>query len=90
VAGLRKFLERPHQGAPVRTDFNLTDTGILLIDGKWQRASSLRLTPLQLTVQWQNGQLGQIAQLLSGKDRGWRGGVSVKGASGGNPGSVDD
>jgi AsmA protein len=73
------------KGAPVRTDFNLTDTGILLIDGKWQRASSLRLTPLQLTVQWQNGQLGQITQLLSGKDRGWRGGVSVKARLAGTP-----
>lgn len=73
------------KGAPVRTDFNLTDTGILLIDGKWQRASSLRLTPLQLTVQWQNGQLGQITQLLSGKDRGWRGGVSVKAGLAGTP-----
>ena len=73
------------KGAPVRTDFNLTDTGVLLIDGKWQRASSLRLTPLQLTVQWQNGQLGQITQLLSGKDRGWRGGVSVKARLAGTP-----
>jgi AsmA family len=73
------------KGAPVRTDFNLTDTGILLIDAKWQRASSLRLTPLQLTVQWQNGQLGQITQLLSGKDRGWRGGVSVKARLAGTP-----
>jgi AsmA protein len=73
------------KGAPVRTDFNLTDTGILLIDGKWQRASSLRLTPLQFTVQWQNGQLGQITQLLSGKDRGWRGGVSVKARLAGTP-----
>jgi hypothetical protein len=73
------------KGAPVRTDFNLTDTGILLIDGKWQRASSLRLTPLQLTVQWQNGQLGQITQLLSGKDRGWRGGLSVKARLAGTP-----
>jgi hypothetical protein len=61
---------------PVRTDFNLTDTGLLQINAMWQRASSLRLTPVQLTVQWRNGQLGQITKLLSGKDRGWRGGVS--------------
>ena len=32
---------------PVRTDFNLTDTGLLQIDATWQRASSLRLTPMQ-------------------------------------------
>ncbi len=61
---------------PVRTDFNLTDTGLLQINATWQRASSLRLTPVQIAVQWRNGQLGQITQLLSGKDRGWRGGLN--------------
>ena len=70
---------------PVRTDFNLTDTGLLQIDATWQRASNLRLTPLQLTVQWQKGQLGQITKLLSGKDRGWRGGVDFTANLSGTP-----
>jgi len=70
---------------PVRTDFNLTDTGLLQINATWQRAASLRLTPMQLTVQWQKGQLGQITKLLSGKDRGWRGGVSFTANLSGNP-----
>ena len=70
---------------PVRTDFNLTDTGLLQINATWQRARSLRLTPMQLTVQWQNGQLGQITKLLSGKDRGWRGGVSFTAKLSGTP-----
>lgn len=70
---------------PVRTDFNLTDTGLLQINATWQRASSLRLTPLQLTVQWQKGQLGQITKLLSGKDRGWRGGVNLTANLSGTP-----
>jgi len=65
------------KAAPVRTDFNLTDTGQLQIDASWQRAQSLRATPMQIAVQWRNGQLGQITQLLSGKDRGWRGGVNL-------------
>ena len=65
------------KAAPVRTDFNLTDTGLLQIDAKWQRAPSLRATPLQVAVQWQTGQLGQITKLLSGRDRGWRGGLSL-------------
>ena len=73
------------KGAPVRTDFNLTDTGILTIDGKWQRASNLRQTPLQVSAQWQGGQIGQITKLLSGKDRGWRGGLSVKARLAGTP-----
>ncbi|MGA2357761.1 MAG: AsmA family protein [Terriglobales bacterium] len=70
---------------PVRTDFNLTDTGLFQIDATWQRAQSLRSTPLQITVQWQKGQLGQITKLLSGKDRGWRGGVSFTAKVSGTP-----
>jgi AsmA family len=70
---------------PVRTDFNLTDTGLLQINATWQRASSLRLTPVQFTVQWQNGQLGQITKLLSGKDGGWRGGVNFAANVSGTP-----
>jgi hypothetical protein len=70
---------------PVRTDFNLTDTGLVLINAKWQRASNLRQTPIEITVRWQNGQLGQITQLLSGKDRGWRGGVDFSAKLSGTP-----
>jgi hypothetical protein len=73
------------KAAPVRTDFNLTDTGLLQINATWQRASSLRLTPVQFTVQWQNGQLGQITKLLSGKDGGWRGGVNFTANVSGTP-----
>ena len=70
---------------PVRTDFNLTDTGLLQINATWQRAASLRLTPVQFTVRWQNGQLGQITKLLSGKDGGWRGGVNFTANVSGTP-----
>src|SRR5208283_712706 len=70
---------------PVRTDFNLTDTGLVQINATWQRAPSLRLTPVQITAQWQKGQLGQITTLLSGKDRGWRGGVSFTANLSGTP-----
>ena len=73
------------QAEPVRTDFHLTDTGLIQINAKWQRASNLRQTPLEITVRWQNGQLGQITQLLSGKDRGWRGGVDISAKLSGNP-----
>jgi len=70
---------------PVRTDFNLTDTGLVQINATWQRAQSLGLTPVQITVQWRNGQLGQITQLLSGKDRGWRGAVNFTANLSGTP-----
>jgi AsmA family len=70
---------------PVRTDFNLTDTGLLRINATWQRATSLRTTPLQIAVQWQKGQLGQISKLLTGNDRGWRGGLNVTAKISGAP-----
>jgi len=70
---------------PVRTDFHLTDTGLVQIDATWHRSASLRSTPLQLTAQWQNGQLGQITTLLSGKDRGWRGEVNFTANLSGTP-----
>jgi hypothetical protein len=70
---------------PVRTDFNLTDTGVIQINATWQRASSLRSTPVQIAAQWRNGQLGQITTLLSGKDRGWRGGVTFRANLSGTP-----
>jgi hypothetical protein len=62
---------------PVRTDFNLSDTGLLRVSATWQRASRLGETPVQATLQWDRGQLGQITKLFSGRDRGWRGGVSL-------------
>jgi AsmA-like protein len=70
---------------PLRTDFNLSDTGLLQLNATWQRASDLRATPVQVTAQWQQGHLGQISKLLSGKDRGWRGGVSFAADLSGTP-----
>lgn len=70
---------------PVRTDFNLSDTGQIKVNGTWQRASSLRQTPLQFTVQWDGGQLGQVTKFFSGRDRGWRGGITVSADLSGTP-----
>src|SRR6202158_1892834 len=70
---------------PVRTDFNLSDTGLVQINATWQRAPNLWLTPVEITARWQNGQLGQITKLLSGQDRGWRGGVSFTAKLSGTP-----
>jgi hypothetical protein len=70
---------------PVRTDFNLTDTGVVQLNATWERASTLSDTPVQVAVQWQKGQLGQITKLFSGRDRGWRGGVSFEANLSGTP-----
>ena len=70
---------------PVRTDFNLTDTGTIQVNASWQRAASLSDTPVQVAVQWQKGQLGQLTKLFSGRDRGWRGGVNLQANLSGTP-----
>ncbi len=62
---------------PLRTDFNLSDTGILNVEGTWQRSPDLHETPLNFTVEWSQAQLGQLTKLISGQDKGWRGAVSA-------------
>jgi hypothetical protein len=62
---------------PMRTDFNVTDTGLLKVNGTWQRASNLRDTPLQFNIQWSDAQLGQVTKLIYGEDKGWRGAVRL-------------
>lgn len=62
---------------PFRGDVNLNDTGTLRVNGTWQRAPSLRDTPMQFSVEWDRPQLGQLTKFLSGEDKGWRGGVQV-------------
>jgi AsmA family/AsmA-like C-terminal region len=73
---------------PVRTDFNLSDTGTVRIQGSWQRAASLRDTPLQFVVQWDRSQLGQATTLFYGSDQGWRGAVAVSATLSGTPGDL--
>jgi hypothetical protein len=73
---------------PVRTDMNLSDTGLLRVDGTWQRAGSLRDTPLRFSVEWQRAQLGQLTKLISGNDKGWRGDVQMEAALSGKPSAM--
>ena len=61
------------EARPVRTDVNIADTGVLQLDGRFQRASNLRDTPLYLKLGFSDGPLGQITKLLYARDRGWRG-----------------
>ncbi len=70
---------------PMRTDFNLSDTGLLAIDGSWQRSANLHETPVQFTVQWDGAQLGQVTKLTLGQDKGWRGGVRFSAKLTGTP-----
>jgi hypothetical protein len=70
---------------PMRTDFNLSDTGQVRMTGTWERSASLRNTPVQFSLQWDEGQLGQLTKLLSGEDKGWRGTVRLQANLDGSP-----
>ena len=76
------------KGQPLRTDMSLSDTGMLRMNGTWQRAGSLRETPLQFTMAWERAQLGQMSKLVLGSDRGWRGEVEMGATLNGTPGEM--
>jgi AsmA family len=73
---------------PTRTDFNLSDTGILRVTGSWQRAAALRDTPVQFTFLWDRAQLGQLTKLAYGNDKGWRGAVRLAAGFSGTPANL--
>ena len=76
------------KGRPVRTDANLGDTGTVSVEGSLQRADKLSETPLSLRVRMQQAQLGQVTQLIYGRDRGWRGTVQLDAQLLGTPDSM--
>lgn len=73
---------------PVRTDVNISDTGVLKVNGRLQRAVHLRDLPLELHASLTGAQLGQITKLVYGRDRGWRGAVEVNAALSGTPANL--
>ncbi len=73
---------------PVRTDLNLSDTGLLQINGTWQRAQTFRDTPLDFTVEWSRAQLGQFTKLFTGNDKGWRGTIQLDVEMSGSPANL--
>jgi hypothetical protein len=74
---------------PVRTDLNSNDTGILQVNGTWQRAEVVRDTPLEFSMEWSHAQLGQLTKLFTGSDRGWRGGVQLDVTLTGTPAKLE-
>jgi hypothetical protein len=70
---------------PFRTDLNLNDTGLLQVNGTWQRADALRDTPLLFNIEWNRAQLGQLTKFFTGNDQGWRGEVLLDVTLAGTP-----
>ncbi len=77
------------EAKPVRTDFNLTDTGTVNLAGSWERSATLHDTPLKFNVQWDHAQLGQLTKLFCGDDKGWRGGILFSSTITGTPASLE-
>ena len=76
------------EARPMRTDVSINDTGTLKLDGRFDRASSLRDTPVNLKLTFTGGPLGQITTLIYGRDRGWRGTVSSNAILAGTPAAL--
>jgi Uncharacterized protein involved in outer membrane biogenesis len=70
---------------PFRTDMNLNDMGLLQVNGTWQRAETIRDTPLQVEIEWSRAQLGQLTKFITGNDKGWRGTILLDVAIKGTP-----
>jgi AsmA protein len=76
------------KASPIRTDANLTDTGVINVSGMWQRSPVFHETPVQLSFEWKQAQIGQVSRLIYGSDKGWRGSVLLDGALVGTPGKL--
>jgi hypothetical protein len=73
------------EARPIRTDGNLTDTGTVRLDGSAIRGATLADTTLRFDFAWEKAQLGNLTQLVWGRDRGWRGALDVDGSIAGTP-----
>jgi hypothetical protein len=74
------------EAQPVRTDLDLdlSDTGLLRVEGSLHRASAIGEMPIDLQSEWSSAPLGQIARLLIGRDTDWRGNLEITGTIKGN------
>jgi len=73
---------------PMRTDVEISDTGMLRVEGRFQSANQLRNMPVALKAEFNQGQLGQVTKLIYGRDRGWRGGTSATANLTGTPAAL--
>ncbi len=76
------------EARPTRADVPVSETGILLVDGGFQRATRLRDTPFRLKLSYTKGQLGQVTALVYGRDRGWRASVTSTATLSGTPAAL--
>ena len=64
-------------GKPARTDTNISDPGLLRLEGSLERATTMAEVPVDLTASWEGAPMGEVSKLLRGEDAGWRGNLTV-------------
>ncbi len=76
------------EAKPARTDQNISDPGIVKLEGSLQRAAAMADVPVNLTASWEGAPLGEASRLLNGEDAGWRGKLNVDAAISGKLGAA--
>jgi hypothetical protein len=61
------------EGRPVRTDLNLSDTGTLKVEGRFQRRPEAAESAVEFSGELSDSQLRELVRLISGADHGWAG-----------------
>jgi len=61
------------EARPVRTDTNVSETGVLRLEGSLGRAASIAEIPVDLSASWHNAPLGEVSKVITGSDKDWRG-----------------
>ena len=61
------------EGRPSRTDSDVTDTGLVRVEGTLGHAASLSEVPVNLEGEWRGAPLGEASRFLMGSDAGLRG-----------------
>jgi AsmA family len=75
------------QAHPARTDTNVSDTGVLQVEGTLGRAASLGQVPLNLSGEWSSVPLGAASLVLFGRDAGLRGDMTLSASAQGTVGT---
>ncbi len=73
------------KAVPLRTDESVTDTGTIKISGSFDRASEFAKTPFHFQFTWEQPEVNAIAQIVRGRDPGWRGAVDLNAELKGTP-----
>src|SRR5581483_2451892 len=73
------------RAVPLRTDERVADTSTIKISGSFDRASEFAKTPFHFQFSWEQPEVNAIAQIVRGRDPGWRGAVELNAELKGTP-----